>query len=332
MTDQLMRAMILDTESKQLSIQQLPIPAYTKDQVLVKVEACGVCRTDLHIIDGDLKHPKPNIIPGHEIVGKVIALGSSVTQIHIGDRVGIPWLGETCGKCQYCLSDRENLCDNPVFTGYTRNGGYAEYTVANFRYCVPLNTSASVEKIAPLLCAGVIGWRSFKLAGSCKSLGLYGFGAAAHILCRVAILKNCQVYAFTRDGDLSTQSFARQLGSVWAGNSSELPPVQLDAAIIFAPVGSLVPAALKAVRKGGIVVCGGIHMSNIPAFSYDLLWEERVLRSVANLTRTDAAEFFSMMAENPISPETQRYNLKDANLAIADLRDGRINGAAVLIP
>jgi propanol-preferring alcohol dehydrogenase len=334
MNEQQMRAMVLDSKSKQLRLEKLPIPRCNNNQVLVKVEACGVCRTDLHIIDGDLPSPKINVIPGHEIVGTIVEVGSEVEALKAGSKVGIPWLGQTCGKCKYCLNGQENLCDNPIFTGYTRDGGFAEYAIANSNYCFPLKFATSMPPYtaAPLLCAGLIGWRSFKLAGPCTSVGLYGFGAAAHILCQLAHHRRCEVYAFTRDGDKEGQSFAKRLGAVWAGNSSDAPPQLLDAAIIFAPVGSLVPPALQAVHKGGIVVCGGIHMSPIPSFSYDLLWGEKVVRSVANLTRNDAVEFFDIINEDTIFPTTQQYNLEDANLAIADLRAGKITGAAVLVP
>lgn len=334
MNEHYMRAMVLDLNSRQLLLKKLPLPEITGNQVLVKVEACGVCRTDLHVIDGDLAHPKPDIIPGHEIVGVVVKRGDAVKQLSIGDKVGISWLGQTCGKCRYCLSGQENLCDNPVFTGYTRDGGFAEYSVADSNYCFPLNLPPDAPSYvaAPLMCAGLIGWRSFKLAGPCKTLGLYGFGAAAHILCQVAKQRNCEVYAFTRDGDEQGQTFARKLGAVWAGNSSDAPPQLLDAAIIFAPVGSLVPLALQAVHKGGVVVCGGIHMSPIPSFSYDILWGERILRSVANLTRADAEEFLAIADMDTVTPTAKPYNLEDANLAIADVRAGKVKGAAVLVP
>lgn len=327
-----MKAMVLDAASRRLRLEHVAVPKCGLDEVLVKVEACGVCRTDLHVIDGDLKYPKPDVIPGHEIVGVVTARGGGVNQLHVGEKVGIPWLGQTCLKCRYCLSGNENLCDNPVFTGYTRDGGYAEYAVANANYCFPLTLAMPAATIAPLLCAGLIGWRCFKLAGLCKTLGLYGFGVAAHMLCQVAGSRGCDIYAFTRDGDTAGQAFARKSGSVWAGGSSESPPQPLDAAIIFAPVGSLVPVALQAVRKGGVVVCGGIHMSDIPSFSYDLLWGERVLRSVANLTRADAVEYLSIVAGSEIEPHTQIYNLEDANRAIEEFREGKIVGAAVLVP
>jgi propanol-preferring alcohol dehydrogenase len=334
MNERHMRAMVLDPQSRQLRLEKLPIPQCTDNQVLVKVEACGVCRTDLHVIDGELASPKPNVIPGHEIVGIVVERGDAVKQPAVGDRVGIPWLGQTCGKCRYCINNQENLCDNPTFTGYTRDGGFAEYTVADSNFCFPLNFAAAMPSYvaAPFLCAGLIGWRSFKFAGHCTSIGLYGFGAAAHILCQILQRRNCDVFAFTRDGDESGQAFAKQLGAVWAGNSSTPAPKLLDATIIFAPVGPLVPLALQAVHKGGVVVCGGIHMSPIPSFSYDILWGERIVRSVANLTRADANEFFGIADLSTITPTTQQYNLEDANHAIADVREGKVNGAAVLIP
>lgn len=327
-----MRAMVLDSPGRELMLRELPIPEPEADQVLIRVLACGVCRTDLHVVDGDLKNAKRPVIPGHEIVGNVIATGHGVTELSIGQRVGVPWLGHTCGTCVFCKSQRENLCDAPGFTGYQIDGGYAEYTVADSRYCFPLPEDGDAAPQAPLMCAGLIGYRSYKMAGDGQQLGLYGFGAAAHILAQLARHQGRDVYAFTRPGDVAAQDFARNLGAVWAGGSDERPPVPLDAAIIFAPVGHLVPAALKAVRKGGTVICAGIHMSDIPSFPYALLWEERSIKSVANLTRQDGREFLHLATEAPIQTEIHRYRLEDANRALADLRSGTITGAAVLLP
>jgi len=301
----------------------------------VEIAACGVCRTDLHVVDGELPHPKLPIVPGHEIVGRIAAIGSGVAGFAVGDRVGVPWLGFTCGICAYCSAGRENLCDRPLFTGYTRDGGYATHTIADARYCFPLPEQMDDAEAAPLLCAGLIGWRSYRMAGegiTLRVLGLYGFGAAAHILCQVADWQGRRVYAFTRSGDTAAQAFAKSLGATWAGGSDELPPEPLDAAIIFAPVGALVPLALAAVRKGGRVVCGGIHMSDIPSFPYRLLWEERHVVSVANLTRRDAVEFLSIAPQAGVETQVARYVLADANAALSDLREGRLQGAAVLIP
>jgi alcohol dehydrogenase, propanol-preferring len=326
-----MRAMVLDRPKTALGLRERQVPEPAAGQILVAVEACGVCRTDLHVVDGELSHPKLPIVPGHEIVGRVAAFGAGVRNLALGARVGIPWLGEACGVCPYCRSGRENLCDAPVFTGYTRDGGYATHTLANasFSYALPENLDAA--ETAPLLCAGLIGWRSYRMAGG-ERLGLYGFGAAAHILAQVAIWQGRQVYAFTRPGDTGAQDFARSLGAVWAGGSDDLPPEKLDAAIIFAPVGELVPAALAAVKKGGRVVCGGIHMSDIPSFPYRLLWEERQLLSVANLTRHDAYEFLTVAPRAGIKMQVTRYPLDQANEALSDLREGRFEGAAVLVP
>ena len=301
-------------------------------EILVAVEACGVCRTDLHVVDGELPRPKLPIVPGHEIVSRVVALGAGVTGFRRGERVGIPWLGATCGVCAYCRSDRENLCDAPIFTGYTRDGGYATHTIADARFCFPLPADVDAAELAPLLCAGLIGWRSYRMAGEGTALGLYGFGAAAHILAQVARWQGRRVYAFTRAGDIASQDFARALGAVWAGGADETPPEALDAAIIFAPVGALVPAALAAVKKGGRVICGGIHMSDIPSFPYRLLWEERRIASVANLTRADAREFLAIAPQAGIKMHVTRYPLGEANAALADLRAGRFDGAAVLVP
>ncbi len=327
-----MHAMVLDAPHTPLVMRERPVPAPGPGEILVAVAACGVCRTDLHVVDGELEHPTLPIVPGHEIVGRVAALGQGVSGFSIGERVGVPWLGATCGVCPYCRSSTENLCDMPVFTGYTRDGGYATHAVADARFCFPLGEAGEDAEIAPWLCAGLIGWRSYRLAGEGKTLGLYGFGAAAHILAQVAVWQRRRVFAFTRKGDTAAQDFARSLGAVWAGGSEEVPPEPLDAAIIFAPVGALVPAALKAVRKGGRVVYGGIHMSDIPSFPYSLLWEERHVMSVANLTRSDAHEFLQVAPKAGVHCEVTRYPLAHANEALADLREGRLQGAAVLIP
>lgn len=328
----IMRAMVLDGPRTALVMRERPLPAPGAGEILVQIAACGVCRTDLHVVDGELEHPKLPIVPGHEIVGRIAALGAGVAGFSIGERVGVPWLGWTCGICPYCRSGAENLCDTPVFTGYTRDGGYATHAVADARYCFPLGEAGDDAEIAPWLCAGLIGWRSYRKAGEGETLGLYGFGAAAHILAQVAIWQGRRIYAFTRKGDMAAQDFARSLGAVWAGGSDDRPPEPLDAAIIFAPVGALVPAALKVVRKGGRVVCGGIHMSDIPGFPYSLLWEERHVMSVANLTREDAYEFLAIASKAGVKCEVTRYPLTRANEALSDLRDGRLQGAAVLIP
>jgi alcohol dehydrogenase, propanol-preferring len=327
-----MTAMVLDRPRSSLVLRERPIPTPGHGEVLIAISACGVCRTDLHVVDGDLSDPKLPIIPGHEIVGRVIAKGNDVAALAIGSRVGVPWLGATCGTCPYCVSGRENLCDRPLFTGYTRDGGFATHTLADARYCFALPEATDAAALAPLLCAGLIGWRSYRMAGPGASLGLYGFGAAAHILAQVAVWQGRRVYAFTRAGDEAAQTFARRLGAVWAGGSDERPPEALDAAIIFAPVGALVPAALRAVKKGGRVVCGGIHMSDIPQFPYHILWEERQILSVANLTRQDAHEFLDIAPRAGVTTQVSRYPLAHANEALADLREGRLQGAAVLIP
>jgi len=311
-------------------MRERSVPQPGPGEILVAVSACGVCRTDLHVVDGELPHPKLPIVPGHEIVGRVVALGGGVAGFAIGQRVGIPWLGATCGVCPYCRADRENLCDAPLFTGYTHDGGYATHAVADARYCFALPDGFNDAAAAPLLCAGLIGWRSYRMAGEGAALGIYGFGAAAHILAQVAVWQGRRVHAFTRAGDAAAQAFARSLGAVWAGGSDERPPEPLDAAIIFAPVGALVPAALRAVKKGGRVVCGGIHMSDIPAFPYAILWEERQVVSVANLTRVDAREFLAIAPRCGLRIEVVRYPLEHANAALADLRSGRLQGAAVL--
>ena len=327
-----MHAMVLNALHQPLVWTELPDRQPGPGQIRVKVLACGVCRTDLHVVDGELPHPQVPIIPGHEIVGRIDALGAGVTDLKLGQRVGIPWLGHTCGVCPYCKMQRENLCDHPVFTGYTRDGGYATATVADARFAFPLGEAGSDEAMAPLLCAGLIGWRALTIAGDGPKLGLYGFGAAAHILAQVAKWQGRSVYAFTRPGDDETQAYARSLGAVWAGGSDAMPPVALDAAIVFATVGALVPLALQAVRKGGRVVCAGIHMSDIPSFPYRILWEERALLSVANLTRQDGLDFLGQVPRMGIVTKTTPYPLQQANQALADLRAGRFEGAAVLVP
>ncbi len=327
-----MRAMVLEAIGTPLVMRERATPAPPPGEVLVEVAACGVCRTDLHVVDGELPNPKLPIVPGHEIVGRVAALGEGVGGLTIGMRVGIPWLGHTCGYCPYCLTGRENLCDAPLFTGYTRDGGYASHALSDERFCFPLPDGEDDAEVAPLLCAGLIGWRSYRMAGDGETLGIYGFGAAAHILAQIAHRQGRRIYAFTRTGDQAAQDFARSLGAVWAGGSDETPPEPLDAAIIFAPVGALVPAALKAVKKGGRVVCGGIHMSDIPSFPYSLLWEERRVVSVANLTRADGLEFLPIAEQAGVKCEVTRYPLEQANAALSDLREGRLQGAAVLIP
>ncbi len=325
-----MRAMILDRAGQLLREGELPVPKPQSGQVLLKVHVCGVCRTDLHIVDGELAKPKLPLVLGHQIVGTVIETGKGGTKFPLGTRVGVPWLGHTCNCCRYCLRGRENLCDRALFTGYDLNGGYAEYAVADERFCFLIPEGFPDLQAAPLLCAGLIGYRSYRMTEDAERIGFYGFGAAAHILIQVAKYQGKKVYAFTRSGDTSGQQFARHLGAVWAGGSDELPPEKLDAAIIFAPVGKLVPAALKAVAKGGIVVCAGIHMSDIPSFPYQILWEERVLRSVANLTRRDGAEFLALAPRIPIQTEVTSFPLSKANEALDALRNGKINGAAVL--
>ena len=327
-----MHAMVLERLRAPLMMRERPVPRPGPGEVLVEVKACGVCRTDLHVVDGELPDPKLPIVPGHEIVGGVAATGEGVSTPAVGARVGIPWLGWTCGICPYCRSGRENLCDRPLFNGYTRDGGYATHAVADARYCFALPEAVEDAAIAPWLCAGLIGWRSYRMAGEGERLGIYGFGAAAHLLAQVAVWQNRKIYAFTRAGDTAAQHFARNLGATWAGGSDEMPPEPLDAAILFAPVGGLVPAALKAVKKGGRVVCGGIHMSDIPQFPYRILWEERQIVSVANLTREDAREFLELAPQAGLRSEVTRYPLARANEALADLRDGRLQGAAVLMP
>jgi propanol-preferring alcohol dehydrogenase len=325
-----MRAMLFTAPRTPLQWTEVARPDPQAGQVLIRVKACGVCRTDLHVVDGELPNPKLPLVPGHEIVGVIETCGKGATRFHSGDRVGVPWLGFTCGRCSYCVSGRENLCINARFTGYQIDGGYAEYTVADERFVFRLPESYSDVAAAPLLCAGLIGYRSLVLAGDGRRLGLYGFGAAAHLIAQVAVHQGRQVYAFTRPGDIAGQQFAQKLGAVWAGASDVRPPDALDAAIIFAPVGSLVPAALAAVAPGGVVVCAGIHMSDIPSFPYRLLWHERTLRSVANLTRRDGEEFLKIAPRVPVRAETEAFPLQEANDALDRLRTGRIRGAAVL--
>lgn len=327
-----MRAMVLDQPGKPLALRERPVPEPAGRQVQLQVLACAVCRTDLHVVDGELPNPKLPLIIGHEIVGRVTRVGEQATLLSVGQRVGVPWLGWTDGECSYCLAGQENLCRNARFTGYTLDGGYAEYTVADERYCVPIPEIYLDAEAAPLLCAGLIGYRSLVRAGDAKRLGLYGFGAAAHIVAQVAWHQGRSVYAFTRKGDEEAQRFAKGLGATWAGASDDRPPEELDAAIIFAPVGGLVPAALAVVRKGGVVVCGGIHMSDIPSFPYELLWGERSLCSVANLTRKDAAEFMAVAPKVPVHTTTQTFALEQANEALNRLRNGKLQGAAVLVP
>ncbi len=326
-----MQAMVLEAPGRPLVLKELPVPAPGPGQVLVKVNACGVCRTDLHILDGELAHPKLPLIIGHEIVGTVIAVGSQVEKFNLGERVGVPWLGHTCGQCHFCRKGRENLCDQPLFTGYTLDGGYAQFALADQRYSFPLPGGYPDPEAAPLLCAGLIGYRSYRLTGEgVERLGIYGFGAAAHITVQVALYQGKRVYAFTRPGDAESQAFARRLGAAWAGDSTEAPPEELDAAIIFAPVGALLPAALRATARGGTVVLGGIHMSDIPSFPYHILWGERVVRSVANLTRQDGEEFLALAPRVPVRTEVQVFPLEQANEALKRLRQGQLQGAAVL--
>ena len=327
-----MRAMRLHAIGEPLLAGDMPVPQPSAGQLLVKVSACAVCRTDLHVVDGELTEAKLPLVPGHEIVGRVEEIGDDVTGFRIGDRVGIPWLGWTCGECEYCLSDRENLCERARFTGYTIDGGYADFTVADARFAFRIPDPFDDVSAAPLLCAGLIGYRSLRKAGDAKRVGLYGFGAAAHIVTQIARFEGREVFAFTRTGDSEAQKFARNLGARWAGGSDEAPPEKLDAAIIFAPVGPLVPAALRTLKRGGTVVCGGIHMSDIPAFPYRDLWHERMICSVANLTRRDGEEFLALAAQIPIRTETQTFPLVQANEALAALRAGKLRGAAVLVP
>ena len=324
--------MRLHAAGRALSYDTLALPGPGPRQLLLRVSACGVCRTDLHIVDGELPDPKLPLIPGHEIVGSVMARGPGAERFREGARVGVPWLGATCGECGFCRAKRENLCDRARFTGYSLDGGFADYAIADERYCIPIPERYGDEQAAPLLCAGLIGYRCYGFAGDAKTIGIYGFGAAAHIIAQVARAEGRTVFAFTRPGDTAGQAFALRCGAHWAGGSGEAPPELLDAAILFAPAGPLVPEALRRVRKGGTVVCGGIHMSDIPAFPYELLWGERVVRSVANLTRADGEEFMRIAERFPIRIETTRYPLEDANAALSDLRSGRLSGAAVLVP
>lgn len=329
---EIMKAMVLPAPHAPLVMEERPIPSPGVGELRLKIEACGVCRTDLHVVDGELIQPKLPIVPGHEIVGRVEAVGPRVTGFSLGQRVGVPWLGHTCGHCPYCLSARENLCDDPLFTGYTRDGGYATHTIADASYCFPLPGTGDPATLAPLLCAGLIGWRTLKMAGPAEAIGIYGFGAAAHIIAQVAIAQGKRIHAFVRPGDQAAAEFALSLGAVSAQGSDAPSPEPLDAALIFAPVGGLIPRALAATKKGGAVVCGGIHMSDIPSFPYALLWEERRLLSVANLTREDAREFLALAPTIPLNMHATRYPLARANEALADLREGRLQGAAVLIP
>lgn len=327
-----MKAMVMRAVGRPLELESRSDPIPGRGEIRIRIEACAVCRTDLHVVDGDLTQPRLPLIPGHEIVGIVDAVGEGVTTLSVGRRVGVPWLGHTCGSCRYCQADEENLCDRPVFTGYTRDGGFATHATADAAYAFVLDGFADPVAAAPLMCAGLIGWRSLKKAGDGRRIGLYGFGAAAHIVAQVCRWQGREVYAFTRAGDTAAQAHARSLGACWAGGSDEQPPELLDAAILFAPVGALVPAALRAVRKAGRVVCGGIHMSDIPAFPYRLLWEERHVLSVANLTRADAVEFLAVAAKSGVRTTTTVYPLERANDALNDLREGRLQGAAVLVP
>lgn len=328
----MMRAMVFSGEHALLRLEERPLPRPGAGQVLIRVGACAVCRTDLHVVDGELPNPNLPLIPGHEIVGRVVEAGPGAARFAPGARVGVPWLGWTCGECRYCRSGRENLCEQARFTGYQIDGGYAEYTVADERYCFPIPHEYDDADAAPLLCAGLIGYRTLRLAGTAERIGIYGFGAAAHIVAQIARHEGRQLFSFTRPGDRVAQDFARRMTGGWVGGSDQPPPSPLDAALIFAPVGALVPAALRAVAPGGVVVCGGIHMSDIPSFPYDWLWQEREIRSVANLTRRDGEAFLPLAARIPVRTETQRYGLAAANEALADLRSGRLTGAAVLSP
>jgi len=326
-----MRAMILDAACKPLRLATVPDPVPGPGQVLLRVRACGICRTDLHVVDGELTEPKLPLIPGHQVVGIVTAVGPGATRYAVGRRIGVPWLGGSCGKCDYCRAERENLCDHARYTGYQIDGGYADFCVADERFCFPIPDGYPDLQAAPLLCAGLIGYRSLRMTGDARRVGFYGFGAAAHILVQVAKHQGRKVFAFSRPGDAATQDFARGLGADWAGGSDELPPEPLDAAIIFAPAGELVPAALRAMAKGGTVVCAGIHMSDIPSFPYSILWGERVVRSVANLTREDGKEFLALATEAAVRTVVNPYPIEKANEALADLRAGRLEGAAVLV-
>lgn len=326
-----MKAMALLNSGEALREQDLPMPEPGAGDVLIRVNACAVCRTDLHIVDGELPAINFPIIPGHEIIGDVAQLGADVAELKIGDRVGVPWLAWSCGECRFCLSGRENLCAAAEFTGYTRDGGFAEYALADHRYCFRIPAQYSDEEAAPLMCAGLIGYRAYRMTDTARRIGVYGFGAAAHVITQIAVQQEREIFAFTKPEDVKAQAFARSLGAVWAGGSHQAPPEILDAAIIFAPVGALIPAALRSVDKGGTVVCAGIHMSDIPSFPYRDLWQERAVRSVANLTRKDAEEFFALIAKTPVTTKTHTYPLAKANDALDDLRNGRFDGAAVLV-
>lgn len=327
----LMKAMVLERQGDPLVCRQVPIPSPGEGQVLIQVHACGICRTDLHVTDGDLTSPKLPLIPGHQIIGTVCQKGGKVRRFRIGDRIGVPWLGWTCGTCRFCTSGRENLCRSARFTGYTIDGGFAEYAVADQRYCFTLPSDYPDSQAAPLLCAGLIGYRAYSMAADARVIGIYGFGSAAHIITQVAVFQGKRVYAFTRKNDREAQQFALRLGAVWSGASTEMPAEQLDAAILFAPAGELVPLALRATAPGAQVICAGIHMTDIPSFSYNMLWEERSIRSVANLTRTDGREFFAVAPRVPVRTTVNTYNLEDAQQALDDLRSGRFSGAAVLV-
>jgi alcohol dehydrogenase, propanol-preferring len=327
-----MKAMVYDGSSKELKLKEIPVPEPADEQILIRIKACGVCRTDLHIVDRDLREPKLPLIPGHEITGIVDKCGKNVLGFKTGDKVGVPWLGYTCGECKYCKRGKENLCDYAEYTGYTLNGGYAEYTVADQRYCFRIPKSYDLIDAAPLLCAGLIGYRSYSMIeDEFENLGIYGFGAAAHIITQIAVYQGKKVFAFTKKGDKKAQDFAKKLGVVWSGNSEDSPQEKLDAALIFAPVGPLVILALKAVDKGGSIICGGIHMSDIPSFEYKYIWEERSVKSVANLTRKDGEELMKIAPLVPVKTEIIKYKLEDANIALDDLRNGKLNGAAVLV-
>ncbi len=326
-----MRAMVLQRVKTQLAAEERPTPTLEPGQVLIRVSACGVCRTDLHLVDGELSDPILPVVPGHEVVGYVEAVSAGVS-LQVGQRVGVPWLGWTCGHCEYCTRGRENLCEKARFTGYTLDGGYAEFIACDARYCLPIRATMTDEQAAPLLCAGLIGYRSLAMAGDAARLGIYGFGAAAHIIAQIAVHQGREVYAFVKPGDERKRQFALDLGATWAGTSDQRPPKELDASLIFAPVGSLVPAALKATARGGTVVCGGIHMSDIPSFPYADLWGERCIRSVANLTRKDGEDFMALVEHHPVETSVVQYPLHNANAALEDLRHGKFEGALVLTP
>jgi propanol-preferring alcohol dehydrogenase len=325
-----MRAMILEKVGQPLVLKEIPIPIPTKDQVLIKVHACGICRTDLHILDGELTSPRLPLIMGHQIVGTIIQKGSNVAAFHVGDRVGVPWVGGSCGHCKYCLKDQENLCDHAMYTGYQVNGGFAEYCLADPRFIFPIPLPYTNLQAAPFLCGGLIGYRAYRMAQGAKRIGFYGFGSAAHMIMQLAIYQGCEAFVFTREGDIKAQILAKQLGAKWVGSSNQMPPIKLDAVLIFAPAGELIPMALQAIDKGGSVICAGIHMSSIPSFSYDLLYGEKILRSVTNLTRQDGEEFLQLAEQVPIQTVVNIYPLEEANLALKDLRQGNFSGSAVL--